>query len=395
MQVMFSFEAGRRCESGPGNFTFETKQGNEIFQIVETAIREQKAQAEERHQSCPSFDSDCPALQQIRAAIAEGNSREPDGDSGGSKPGSADGVIGRREGESKNLKGRSLPEPPMPISSTPPRSPMPRGTKGGPLLEDQVNLYSEPADSVRLPTNLGDCLYSDPVDSIKLTPTPNPRLRPLGDEGGGRHPGNKADPFYSDLYDRVNLDITQRTGALGLEPRGRRPAEGIPAEHIYDEPEGRAGPPVSQPVNLYDEARVESQPWRSRGLEEPQGHEVPYNPSTDDYSVPVFGKTLPPQAAARSKGPKPMTAPKPGKGAHNRKDPPPLPQGKANLNNNNSTTSNHYGGGNETGNGWGGGGKVGKQVELYSKVSKHKPQANAWHPTMQTPDIIYDNLGDI
>ncbi|XP_036452940.1 docking protein 1b [Colossoma macropomum] len=396
-RVMFSFEAGRRCDSGPGNFTFETKQGNEIFQIVESAIREQKAQAEERHQSCPSFDGDCPAMQQIRAAIAEGNSREPDGDSGGSKPGSADGVIGRREGESKNLKGRSLPEPPAPIASTPPRSPMPRGPKSGPLLEDQINLYSEPADSVRLPPNLGDCLYSDPVDSIKPTPTPNPRLRPLGDEGGGRHPGNKAEPFYADVYDRVTLDLTQRTGALGLEPRGRRPAEGTPSEHIYDEPEGRAGPPAGQPIiTLYDEARLESQPWRTRGLEEPQGHEVPYNPSTDDYSVPAFGKTPLPQAVARPKGPKPLTAPKPSKGALPRKDPPPLPQGKANLNNNNSSTSNYYGGGGEgTGNEWSGGGKAGRQVELYSKVSKHKPPANAWHPAMQAPDIIYDNLGDI
>ncbi|KAI4871995.1 hypothetical protein NFI96_018496 [Prochilodus magdalenae] len=396
-RVMFSFEAGRRCESGPGNFTFETKQGNEIFQIVETAIREQKAQAEERHQSCPSFDADCPAMQQIRAAIAEGNSREADGDSGGSKPGSADGVIGRREGEGKNLKGRSLPEPPAPVTSTPPRSPMPRGPKSGPIMEDQVNLYSEPADSVRLPPNLGDSLYSDPVDSIKPTPTPNPRLRPIGDEGGGRHQSNKPEPFYADVYDRVTLDLTQRTGALGLEPRGRRPAEGTPAEHIYDEPEGRAGPPAGQPIiTFYDEARLESQPWRTRGLEELQGHEVPYNPSTDDYSVPAFGKAHLPQAMARPKGPKPLTAPKPGKAALPRKDPPPLPQSKANINNNNSsTTSNHYSGGEGTRNGWNGGGKKEKQVELYSKVSKHRPPATAWHPAMRTPDIIYDNLGDI
>ncbi|XP_026998542.2 docking protein 1b [Tachysurus fulvidraco] len=381
-RVMFSFEAGRRCESGPGNFTFDTKQGNEIFQIVESAIREQKAQAEE--QQCSSFDGDCPALQQIRVAIAEGIGRETDGDSGGSKPGSADGIIGRRDGDGKYLKGRTLPEPPVPVPSTPPRGPKS-------ILDDQVNLYSEPADSVRLPSVLGECLYSDPVDSIKPT-LHNPRHHPLGDEGGG----GKHEPFYADLYDRVTLDLTPRIGTLGLEHRNRRPAEVTRAEHIYDEPEGRAGPPGIQTItSLYDEARLENQSWKSRGVEEPQGHEVTYNPNTEDYGVPPFGKTTSPPAVAKPKGPKPLTAPKPGKGAK-KKEPPPLPQGKtgANLNNNNSS-SIYYSAGEVFGNGGIGGGKVEKHAEIYSKVSKTKPPATAWHASMRPPDIIYDNLGDI
>lgn len=377
---MFSFEAGRRCESGPGNFTFETKQGNEIFQIVESAIREQKAQAEE-YQQTSSFDGDCPALLQIRAAIAEGNSRETDGDSGGSKPGSADGVIGRREGESKNLKGRTLPEPPVPAPNTLSHAP-------NIALDDQVNLYSEPADSIRLPNILGECLYSDPVDSIKPTPLHNPRIRSL-DEGGG----SKHEPFYTDLYDRVTLDLTPRTAVMGLEARNRRPAEVTQAEHIYDEPEGRAGPPVIQTItSLYDEARLENQSWKSRGFEEPQSQEVTYNPNTDDHVVPPFVKTPQPPAVAKPKGPKPLTAPKPGKGALPRKEPLPLPQGKtgANLNNNNS--SSIYSSGDGIGNGGIGGGKVEK---IYSKVSKHKSPTTAWQPAMLPPDIIYDNLGDI
>ncbi|XP_003642597.5 docking protein 2 isoform X1 [Gallus gallus] len=41
-KVTFSFEAGRRCASGEGNFEFETRQGNEIFQVIESAIAVQK-----------------------------------------------------------------------------------------------------------------------------------------------------------------------------------------------------------------------------------------------------------------------------------------------------------------------------------------------------------------
>uniref|UniRef100_A0A3P9LBF8 Docking protein 2 n=1 Tax=Oryzias latipes TaxID=8090 RepID=A0A3P9LBF8_ORYLA len=38
----FSFEAGRRCDSGEGNFEFDTKEGNSLFQAVEAAINLQK-----------------------------------------------------------------------------------------------------------------------------------------------------------------------------------------------------------------------------------------------------------------------------------------------------------------------------------------------------------------
>ncbi|KAM7142536.1 docking protein 2 [Molossus nigricans] len=41
-KVTFSFEAGRRCISGEGNFEFETRQGNEIFLALEEAISAQK-----------------------------------------------------------------------------------------------------------------------------------------------------------------------------------------------------------------------------------------------------------------------------------------------------------------------------------------------------------------
>ncbi|NXF78024.1 DOK2 protein, partial [Sclerurus mexicanus] len=43
-KVTFSFEAGRRCTSGEGNFEFDTRQGNEIFQAIESAIDKHRGQ---------------------------------------------------------------------------------------------------------------------------------------------------------------------------------------------------------------------------------------------------------------------------------------------------------------------------------------------------------------
>lgn len=464
LQVMFSFEAGRRCDSGPGNFTFETKQGNEIFTLVDQAIQSQKALAEERHLSCPiSLDPDCPtSLQHIRNAVsnmtvASGDSsscssREADGDSGGSKPGSADGVLGKREGGDGGggrgqgaagvHKGRSLPEPPAMLGVSP------RGqvaAKGLSSADEHVGLYSEPADSVRLPLTVSDCLYSDPVDSIKgqsqtssapTPPVPTPRLRPVGDEasGGGvqgdhHHVGSnnrKPPDLYSHVYDRISLELNQKTSLLSQNGaagggrgggrganRNRRPpggqAEGAssppapPSEHIYDEPEGCAKVgiimPASSGMSVYDEAWLEPHSLKRQDeVAAPSGLE-------GNYSTPSHGKLSeshrhsPPQLGP-SRGtpqpprwPKPVTAPKPARSAFARKEPVPLPSGKqgspgSNVNNNNNNI-------------WGVGGGGGGSKELYSKVSKQKPpSATSWYSQqkqapLRSPDIIYDNLGDI
>ncbi|MCJ8730296.1 hypothetical protein PDJAM_G00182700 [Pangasius djambal] len=44
-KTTFSIEAGRRCDSGPGTFIFETKQGDEIIHLMELAIQQQKSLA--------------------------------------------------------------------------------------------------------------------------------------------------------------------------------------------------------------------------------------------------------------------------------------------------------------------------------------------------------------
>ncbi|XP_013874516.1 docking protein 1b [Austrofundulus limnaeus] len=448
-RVMFSFEAGRRCDSGPGNFTFETKQGNEIFSLVDKAIQLQKDLEEDRHLSGPqSLESDCPiSLQNIRNALPGGvtsgsgdssscSSREADGDSGGSKPGSADGVLGKREGgdggkgQGAGIKGRSLPEPPGMLvvlggGGTPPRSPRGKGTSS---LDETTALYSEPADSVRMPVHGSDGLYSDPVDSIKVSsqtpgplapPVPTPRNRPAGDDASGgvvqgdHHPGannktTKVPDLYSHVYDQIGQDLNQKTNALKLNggvgggrgagrgkndkrpPDGSSSPPGPSSDHIYDEPEGCAkGSTVSGHLGMtiYDEARLE--PPTPRRLEEvggPSGPEGTYSsPSKGKQSesqIPGRGAPQPPAP----RWPKPATAPKPNKGPFARKEPVPLPPGKhgSNVNNNNNMWSA------------GGGGK-----EVYSKVSKQKPPpAHLWYKQnhkaqMRSPDLIYDNLGDI
>ncbi|KAK7899557.1 hypothetical protein WMY93_020410 [Mugilogobius chulae] len=50
-QTTFSFEAGRRCDSGEGSFEFETKQGNTLFSAVDIAINRQRMTLPQRQTS--------------------------------------------------------------------------------------------------------------------------------------------------------------------------------------------------------------------------------------------------------------------------------------------------------------------------------------------------------
>ncbi|NXF55705.1 DOK1 protein, partial [Oceanites oceanicus] len=295
-KVMFSFEAGRRCDSGPGNFTFETKQGNEIFRLVEASIREQKARVEENRQSCDSLDSDSPSVVLIRQALADSLSLElpvEGDDTLAPKAGLAprpSAALEERDTTSL-LKTRTLPELPVPqakpaVPSTPPRSPLPKVSRAVLLAEDPSSVYSEPLDSVKGFRPWLDPLYLDPVDSkpasgakVLSSASDEMKLQPLA-------------PLYSGTYEQVRAEGCSQAPTVP----GQR-------EHIYDEPEGRAPRSLPPPTCIYDEARPTGEAWRTQGHDGKGGYEYPYNPNTDDYSVPAF--------QAKAKGPKPVPAPKP------------------------------------------------------------------------------------
>ncbi|NXI44026.1 DOK1 protein, partial [Galbula dea] len=295
-KVMFSFEAGRRCDSGPGNFTFETTQGNEIFRLVEASIREQRAQVEENRQSCDSLDLDSPSVVLIRQALADSLSLElpaQGNDSLAPKAGLAPrpSAAAEERDATSLLKTRTLPELPVPqakpkVPNTPPRSPLPKVPCTMLPAEDPSSVYSEPLDSVKGFCPRPDPLYSDPIDSKPAS--------------GAKMPSGALDemklrlpmPLYLGTYEQVRAEGHDQASTV---PRQR--------EHIYDEPEGRAPRLLPPATCIYDEARPVGEAWRTQGHDGRGGYEYPYNPSTDDYSVPAF--------QAKAKGPKPVPAPKP------------------------------------------------------------------------------------
>uniref|UniRef100_A0A4W5NEP4 Docking protein 1a n=1 Tax=Hucho hucho TaxID=62062 RepID=A0A4W5NEP4_9TELE len=193
-KLTFSIEPGRRCDSGPGTFTFETRQADDIVSLIETAIREQAVARDKcegntvvanRSPNMPRARSPLPKLPDS-AAILEG--------SYSFKPVFSNAIGSEQCGYS---------QPPN-------------------LIGSEECTYSEPADRIKSKAPV----YADPADILSLTP---PRSTPPPPSSCSCHHGNKPEPVYSEVYDRASPlpDKTQQ------QNRGQEPGK---EEPIYSEP---------------------------------------------------------------------------------------------------------------------------------------------------------------
>ncbi|XP_070759840.1 docking protein 2 [Enoplosus armatus] len=366
----FSFEAGRRCDSGEGSFEFDTKQGNLLFQAVEAAINLQRISLPKRQTSGggqvspdtpqdlslpplplnpPLVQSRTPLLPQPRSHIPQPPAAQ-----------AADGVYSMVT-ETPNLpmihhkdKESSTPsqhqqqhrapvtrlEPPVDKTLTGVKS-LTLDTRG--ILiphKNQVKTIS----SCPLP-HAGPEPGHNPAPGPGSTPNPNPRLSPklssTPDQtysqitlqnaaehstrrkkrgGGVAAPCTPSlipqEPEYSLPFDTIAINVmtdllnshqahghAAESGADPLydsidEMKIRNlflsdadavgPTYGK-IEHIYDEPEGCAATAAQKPpTSVYDDPEeMRGDAWRIMGTAaDPKGHEYPYNPRVDDYSVP-------------------------------------------------------------------------------------------------------------
>ncbi|KAG9270560.1 docking protein 2 [Astyanax mexicanus] len=297
-KTTFSFEAGRRCDSGEGNFEFDTKQGNAIFQYVETAISLQKAGLSQRQGSCGALD---------REPIPQHPKPTPPTDVGPVYSMLTEGAI--KDAPKQPSPHRSRLETPtdkhltgvksLNIDAKPPRKNQVKTFRSCPLANTEEATYSQVTAPER--ENRGehqehihakvssskseDSDYSLPFDNIAknimmdfLTASLPPPPLETGSGGKKRPSQDNAEPLYD------SIDESAITSTLSHRPK--KPPVSYRVEHIYDEPEGCAMAP-KVPVSLYDDPEeVKGNAWKMLGTNDPSGHEYPYNAQVDDYAVP-------------------------------------------------------------------------------------------------------------
>ncbi|NXN29399.1 DOK2 protein, partial [Nycticryphes semicollaris] len=264
-KVTFSFEAGRRCASGEGNFEFETRQGNEIFQAIESAINVHRGRAaEEPWRGGPGDEISRPL----------GHAKIPSWAQGHEEPG---GTKLEPTWEGKGLKSKpAMPPSSCPGTVEPPGTFLPSRGADCPYSESCNSLHRGIPQmlekSRRQDAPAAESEYAIPFDTIAKSFV-------AGKFGSLVHCLEEVpDPFYD--------SIGVGAGQVGQQPPPR-PTAAKP-DHIYDEPEG-----LSSHI-VYDEPEeVKGEAWRLQAaLEEPTGHEYPYDPQQDDYAVPKRPVTL-------------------------------------------------------------------------------------------------------
>lgn len=231
-QVIFSIEAGRRCESGPGTFLFETQQAQKIFSLIQSNIK-RKTAAPSGHQlqdveKVPvthiQAHSPLPKVPDLTnmAAILENKLTKQDRRSPGfddMKKGEED-PVGSSEG------------PPAPITLMPlPSVPTHDHSSGDTHSSQSDAIYAEPKDClpcVLAPKKIRS-KYIDPAYVLPLKPPRSPEPDAAPPTTSGSNPGSKVlDSVYSEVYDKISPHQKKRPALRSAAKTANEP--------IYVEP---------------------------------------------------------------------------------------------------------------------------------------------------------------
>ncbi|KAI4884923.1 hypothetical protein NFI96_013212, partial [Prochilodus magdalenae] len=231
-KTMFSIEAGRRCDSGPGTFNFETKQSDEILRLVEQAIYQQKSLAVPAGSSPRSPCSPLPP-RPISASLLDipaNNSSDSSANcefvhsspAGALISGPFAACVKTATGHRPPGESTGLPEP---VYSTPVdligvhrdvyaqpadairSQQIVKKIRPAPHHSDYIEpLYADPVDVIRPNPNAQTCACSNPTDTVKHSVTKETN-----------HSSNQIEPEYAEVS-HVTPNQAQKPDQSGEEP---------------------------------------------------------------------------------------------------------------------------------------------------------------------------------
>ncbi|XP_056595572.1 docking protein 2 [Triplophysa dalaica] len=237
-KMLFSLEAGRRCESGPGTFNFETRQSDGILHLIESAIRQQKSLTVTRGKQSPHS----PRSRSPRSPLPKRPQSYIESNSSPNRSEISENVYSK-SADALDILVHTTPA--SPIGSTEPvkaksadsssSSKSTHSDLGGgtcfiePVYMDPIALigkhepvYAEPGELIKchqtikkdestLQTSLlfpdfSEPVYSDPADVIRCCPNPAETVH-IQLAKATSNKGKQQEAVYSEVYDHVKLNL--------------------------------------------------------------------------------------------------------------------------------------------------------------------------------------------
>lgn len=234
-QLVLTIEAGRRCESGPGSFIFETPQAEKIFFMIQATIKQKTSlQTQDNTPTNTHALPKTPDLGNMAAALHT-----------------------LRLQDRKCASPEESPHAPitlMPLPSIPTNSSY-TGSQAEAVYADPVEcIQSEPErQSVK-------SLYVDPASVLPIHP-PGSKQSPPNASSDQNNLVSRQDSVYSEVYDKicaaeVNKAASAHDEPIYSEPMSEKLSQTVsnadPFAHLYAQV--RKAPAPSRPLSFTNTA---------------------------------------------------------------------------------------------------------------------------------------------
>lgn len=225
--MALTIEAGRRCDSGPGSFTFETQQAEKIFSLIQSNIKQKTStvtlgnQTQEGEQAIltntQAHSPLCKIPDMISTAVTLENklrTQERKSVLEESARGNQEGLVGSSECVSTQ---------PAPITLMPlPLVPTHDSHSGCHLGGQSEAVYADPADCIQTAPKAQSplAMYVDPASVLPLKPPSSRNTVPPPPNSSASHTCFnicRPDSVYSEVYDKISpvqnkQNVTQSKG---------------------------------------------------------------------------------------------------------------------------------------------------------------------------------------
>lgn len=249
-QLAFTIEAGRRCASGPGTFTFETQQAEKIFSLIQSTIKRKTSpvtsgipnQGSERVTANIRPNSPLPKVPGV-SALLEDKLRTQEKKLTASEESLEDAVA-----SSEHVSAQPAPITLMPLPL------IPTDDCGSVSHRDELTdvVYADPADCLTSAPKAHSttALYVDPACILPLKPPSSREVSPLPTSSTSPpdFTADHIDPVYSEVYDKISpVPNTQTVPVIRGEMKSY-----THKEPIYTEPVSKKKEGAQKHVNIPD-----------------------------------------------------------------------------------------------------------------------------------------------